>query len=217
MIDRDRNPQEFARVSALSDSIFGVAMTLLVVSIVIPAGLPAGDFSDAVAQLTPKVAFMALSIAVAASAWLAHQRLFGVVQRIDSGLLAWNFVLLGSVALIPLPHQVLGAYPHEPLAYVLYATVIGLVNVFAVAMDVHVRRKDLLRERQSDEQFRLEVARGTLMIAGFVVSIPLAFVLVSWTPLIWIALLPLDRVLVARGRRAATRGSGTAVPDDTRD
>jgi len=40
------------------------------------------------------------------------------------------------------------------------------------------------------------------VVSGFVLSIPLAFVLVSWTPVIWIALLPLDRLLVAPARRA---------------
>ncbi|MFD4420915.1 TMEM175 family protein [Agromyces sp. NPDC058484] len=202
MIDRDRNPQEFARVLSLSDSIFGVAMTLLVVSIVIPAGLSSSEFSTAVVELAPRIAIMALSIAVAASAWLAHQQLFGAVQRIDSRLLGGNFVFLGLIALIPLPHQVLGAYPHEPLAYVLYALVLGAVNAMGVAMEVTARRRDLLRERRADDDARLEVIRGSILVAGFAVSIPLAFVLVSWTPLIWVALLPLDRLLVWRRRRA---------------
>jgi uncharacterized membrane protein len=133
---------------------------------------------------------------------LAHHRLFGLVQRIDAGLLSRNFVLLGLVALIPLPHQVLGTYAFEPLAYVLYAVVLAAVNAMSVAMDVHVRRGGLLRASQDDADYRLEVTRGLLVAGGFLLSIPLAFVLVPWTPLIWIALLPLDRLLVARHRRA---------------
>lgn len=203
MIDRDRDPHEFDRVLSLSDSIFGVAMTLLVISIVIPTGLDSDEFSAAVVDLVPRIVIMGLSIAVAASAWLAHHRLFSLVQAIDSGLLHRNFVLLGLVALIPLPHQVLGTYPFEPLAYVLYAVVLGAVNLMSVALDVHVRRHRLLRVPQDDRDYRLEVTRGLLVVAGFALSIPLAFVLVPWTPLVWIALLPLDRLLIARHRRAA--------------
>lgn len=65
-----------------------------------------------------------------------------------------------------------------------------------------VRRHRLLRVPQTDTEYRLEVTRGLLVVSGFVLSIPLAFVLVSWTPVIWIALLPLDRLLVAPARRA---------------
>lgn len=204
MIDRDQDPHEFARVLSLSDAIFGVAMTLLVISIVIPAGLSSEEFSTAIVELVPRIGIMALSIGIAASAWLAHHRLFGLVQRIDAGLLYRNFVLLGLVALIPLPHQVLGTYPFEPLAYVLYAVVLAAVNAMSVVIDVHVRRQRLLRAPQDDADYRLEVTRGLLVAAGFVVSIPLAFVLVPWTPLVWVALLPLDRLLVARHRRTKT-------------
>lgn len=202
MIDRDRDPHEFSRVLSLSDSIFGVAMTLLVISIVIPAGLSSREFSTAVIDLAPRIGIMALSIAVAASAWFAHHRLFSLVQRVDRGLLHRNLVFLGLVALIPLPHQVLGTYPYEPMAYVLYAVVLAAVNAVAVVMDVHVRRANLLRAEEPDSDYRLEVSRGLLVVAGFVISIPLAFVLVSWTPLIWVGLLPLDRLLVMRSRRS---------------
>ena len=204
MIDRDESPHEFARVLSLSDSIFGVAMTLLVISIVIPAGLSSGEFTTAIIELVPRVGIMALSIAIAASAWLSHHRLFGLVQRIDPGLLGRNFVLLGLVALIPLPHQVLGTYPFEPLAYVLYAVVLA-ANAISVAMDVHVQRRALVRVPQDDGDYWLEVTRGLLVAGGFILSIPLAFVLVPWTPLVWIALLPLDRLLVARHRRQRRR------------
>ena len=201
MIDRDENPIEFARILSLSDAIFGVAMTLLVISIVVPAGLSSHEFPTALTDLVPRIGIMALSFAVAASAWFAHHRLFSLVQRIDGGLLHRNFVLLGLVALIPLPHQVLGTYPSEPLAYVLYAIVLASLNGVAVIMDVHVRRHDLLRVPQSDREYRLEVSRGLVVLSVFVLSIPLAFVLVSWTPVLWIVLLPLDRLLVHRSRR----------------
>lgn len=84
-IDRDRDPLEFARVLALSDAIFGVAMTLLVISIVIPPGLSSREFTASVLELIPRVGLMAISIAVAGGAWADHRHLFGMVQRIDSG------------------------------------------------------------------------------------------------------------------------------------
>ncbi|MFC0682216.1 TMEM175 family protein [Lysobacter korlensis] len=206
MIDRDENPLEFGRVLSLSDAVFGLAMTLLVVSIAIPPGLSSPVFTQAVVDLLPRVAIMALSFAVAASAWLEHRRLFGRLQRIDSSLQRRNFLLLGLVALIPLPHQILGSYPQEPLSYVLYATVLAAVNAVMVWLAVHARRRNLLRRREADAH-RLEIARGVLDIVVFGLSIPLAFLLVGWTPLVWVALLPLEVLLRRRMRRRyATRG-----------
>jgi uncharacterized membrane protein len=209
-VDRDRNPLEFGRLLSLSDSIFAVAMTLLVISIALPVGMNSGEFGEALGQLLPRFAIMALSILVAASAWLAHHRLFGMVQRADNGLIGLNIVFLGLVAFVPFPHQVLGNYPHEPLAYVLYATVLGSINALAVVMDVYVRRRGLLQVTQPEAEFRLELARGVVVAAGFMVSIPLAFVLVAWTPAIWLLLLPLDRMLALSARRTVVARAADA-------
>ncbi|HEX5728415.1 TMEM175 family protein [Microbacterium sp.] len=198
MIDRDEDPLEFGRVLSLSDAVFGLAMTLLVVSIVVPLGLPSDQFTTAIGELVPRVAIMALSFAVAASAWIGHRRVFSRLQRIDAGVQWRNLVLLGFVALIPLPHQVLGGYAHEPLSYVLYAVVLSAVNVMFVALELHAARRHLLRPSASEASHRLEVARGVLDACGFALSIPLAFLVVSWTPLLWVALLPLEALLVWR-------------------
>lgn len=196
MIDRDQQPVEFGRLLSLSDGIFAFAMTLLVISIAVPAGLDSGQFANSLVSLLPKVFVMALSIAVVASAWFEHHRLFAIVQRADNRLVALNIALVGMVAFVPLPHQVLGDYPHEPLAYVIYATVLGAVNAMVVVMDVYVRRQDLHRVALPEPLFRRELVRGVSMAGGFALSIPLAFVLVGFTPLIWVALLALDRLIL---------------------
>ena len=63
-------------------------------------------------------------------------------------------------------------------------------------MDVYVRRRDLLQVALAQPLFRRELVRGLTVAGGFALSIPLAFVLVEFTPLLWVALLPLDRLIV---------------------
>jgi uncharacterized membrane protein len=137
-----------------------------------------------------------VSILIVANAWLAHHRLFATLQRADGGLIALNIVALGLIAFVPFPHQVLGAYPHEPLAFVLYATVLAAVNGLWMVMDVHVHRNGLLRSVRSESAHRREVARGLAATGGFLVSMPVAFVLGSLTVVLWVMLLPLDRLVV---------------------
>jgi uncharacterized membrane protein len=206
-IDRDRNPVEFGRLLNLSDGMFAIAMTILVLSLVVPAGLSSDEFPEALAAVVIRVPIMALSIAIVFSAWIAHHRLFGMLQRADGVLIGLNVLLLGLVALTPFPHQVLGDYPGEPLAYVLYAVVLASVNVVFALMDLWVHRHGLLRVQLSEAEHRREVASGLVMAVGFAASIPAAFILVELTPLIWVALLPLNR-LVTRQVEARTRPDG---------
>jgi uncharacterized membrane protein len=207
-IDRDRDPLEFGRVLALSDGIFAIAITLLVISIAVPVGLARDAFHDALLDLLPRILVMALSIFVVGSAWIEHHRSFGLLQRIDRRLVVLNIGALGLVAFVPLPHQVLGAYPHEPMAYVLYAVVLGSLNAMFIVMDAYVRRAGLLRTPMSDEDYRNELIRGTIYVTGFAVSIPLAFVLVGLTPIIWVLSLPLD--VIVRSVRASRAESSAA-------
>jgi uncharacterized membrane protein len=195
-IDRDRDTLEFGRILALSDGIFAIAMTLLVISITVPAGLSTGEFTEAIADLLPRFLIMGVSILVVASAWLAHHRLFANLQRADGGLIALNIAALGLIAFVPFPHHVLGTYPHEPLALVLYAAVLAAANGLSLGMDIYVRRRGLLRTGQPEAVHRRELIRGLAATGGFLVSMPLAFVLGALTVVLWVLLLPLDRLIV---------------------
>jgi uncharacterized membrane protein len=210
-IDRDRNPLEFGRVLALSDGIFAIAITLLVISITVPAGLAHDDFRDAIGDLLPKFGIMAVSILVVGSGWVGHHRVFGMLQRIDGPLIALNIVMLGLVAFVPFPHQVLGNYPHEPIAYVIYAVVLGSVNLMATVMDLHVRRRGLMRRALSAEEFHAELLAGLVSVLVFAASIPLAFVLVHLTPVVWLLMFPLylvGRALLMRRVRVPSEPQG---------
>lgn len=195
-IDRDVQPLEFERIVALSDGIFGFAMTLLVVSLVVPGGLPPGELAGAVSALFPSLVYLAIAFAVLGSAWYQHHRLFSRVQRANVRLIVLNLALLATVVVVPFPHHVLSQYPLEPLAYALYAAALAAVLVMDSAMWMYAARAALLRAPLSTAALRVELIRGLVPITVFLLSVPLAFVLVELTPLLWILLLPIDRFIV---------------------
>jgi uncharacterized membrane protein len=201
--DRDRDPIEFGRIVNLSDGVFSVALTLLVISIVVAPGLQPGQLPGAILDLGPKFVVTAVSILVVGSAWLEHHHLFAAVQRADGGLIGRNLVHVGLVAFIPFPHQVLGSYPNEPSAYVLYAAVIAAVNAMELVLYLYARRNGLFRVPLPDPQLDDAPRRHLAVIGGFIASMPLAFVLVGLTPIIWAVLLPLERFLARRLKRRA--------------
>jgi hypothetical protein len=101
---------EIQRLSALSDGIFAVAMTLLAYNVHLPASSAGLQLSRELARMSGEVAGLLLSFAIAAMFWLSHLRLFQLLQKVDFGFRLVNFALLLSIVLLPISNQ-----PVDPL------------------------------------------------------------------------------------------------------
>ncbi len=76
------------RTIFLSDGVFAIATTLLVLTISVPASVPANLLPRAlIGLLRPSTAMYALSFIVIGIYWMAHQRIFHYIARSDGGLL----------------------------------------------------------------------------------------------------------------------------------
>lgn len=94
------------RVEAVSDGIFAIAITLLVLTISEP-----DDYSHLASQLAdrwPSLAAYAVSFAVIGIMWFNHHSIFSHFERIDAGLFYLNLLLLMTIAFLPYPTGVLG-------------------------------------------------------------------------------------------------------------
>jgi uncharacterized membrane protein len=91
------------RIVFLSDGVFAIAMTLLVLEVRLPE-LPAGATNDelvaAIAGIWPRLFAYALSFSILSLYWIAHWRRFGQIERADTRLAGINLLLLALVALI---------------------------------------------------------------------------------------------------------------------
>ena len=95
------------RLSAFSDGVFAIAITLLVLSIEVP-DFDRVSFGDAWDDLYPQLLSYGLSFVVIGVYWKAHHRMFRTLRRVTNRLLNLNLLLLGLVALIPFPTEMLG-------------------------------------------------------------------------------------------------------------
>src|SRR5215813_10723963 len=90
-------PGGTARVETLSDGVFAVAMTLLILDVKLPPmprGLSAAQYSAVVFALWPKLLIFLCSFVVLSQAWIIHRYLFRLLKTCDQTLLFWNFVVL---------------------------------------------------------------------------------------------------------------------------
>jgi len=183
---RDSNEVEFSRIVAFSDGVFAIAITLLVLNLSIPEGLPSGEVAGALwAEREPLLAF-GISFAVVGRFWVLHHRFFGSLNGFDDRLIRLNLLYLAFIVLIPFSSQVLGAYVDETSALVTYSANIAAVVLVGMVMTGFAERSGLLAT--SPAQRRLERLRAGYVAAVFLASIPLAFLLPGLTPLFWFAL-----------------------------
>ena len=95
-----------SRVEAVSDGVFAIAITLLVLTL----GEP-DDYAHLARQLAdrwPSLAAYVVSFAIIGIMWLNHHSIFDRFERIDRALFYLNLLLLMTVAFLPYPTGVLG-------------------------------------------------------------------------------------------------------------
>ena len=183
------------RLVAFSDGVFAIAITLLVLNIQIP-DVSDKDLGDAVTDLVPELFTYALSFIVVGLYWISHHQMFRSLQRVDRLLLWLNLAMLGFVALLPFPTELLGAYGDTTLATVIYAAAIVAVGSTSALLWWYLNHAGLAAPASADT-VRMGLLRITIAPAMFALSIPVAFLApdeakIAWL-LIWPANVALDR------------------------
>jgi uncharacterized membrane protein len=123
---------EMRRLEALSNTIFGVAMTLLAYDLPKARGFAKApswiDLVNAYAQ--PLIALM-ISFIVAGMFWFSHHRRLAVAPEGSRGEVFLNLIFLLSVIILPVTNGLYGVYRLDSVVAVLYGihlTVIATLN-----------------------------------------------------------------------------------------
>jgi uncharacterized membrane protein len=116
--------QSLERLTALSDGVFAVAMTLLVLDVRVPAstGLALSEHGlwSALVKLGPSFAAYLLSFTMLGTFWLAQHTLLGILGRCDRTLTWINLGFLFVVSLLPFSAALLAHYVDLRLAVGVY-------------------------------------------------------------------------------------------------
>ncbi len=187
-----RDSNEFARVVNLSDAVFAIAMTLLVLTVDVPEaavdGLAAALYAD-----LPQLGAYVLAFALVASQWYAHRKLFQRLALTEPGLTVINLAFLGLVALVPFPTSVLGSYPFVTAAVAPFLATFALLGATYLALLARAHARHAWRQPLPEAAYRrivlAFVANTSLLVAGIGVAfwlpaLALALALVSSVPTI---------------------------------
>ena len=145
LLERRRDP---ARVMALTDGVFAIIMTLLVLDIRVPQ-LAAGESlrTAFLLDVWPNVVVFVISFVLTGLYWVAHRDMFNLVRGVDRGLVWLNILFMLTVALVPAAAALLGAYSHDPLALRVYGLLFVLIALMRLALWYYIgTRRHLLIE-----------------------------------------------------------------------
>lgn len=106
------------RIETLTDGIFAIAMTLLVLTLELPAtgGLTAAKLHELLLAQYDKFFNYALSFILLAVFWVIHHQQFHHIRKTDHTLLWLNIITLIFVALMPFSTSLIGEFGYDWMA-----------------------------------------------------------------------------------------------------
>jgi uncharacterized membrane protein len=198
----DENAPNAERLLFLSDGIYAIAMTLLVINVAIPANLDHAAFQKALSDALPNLGAFALSFALIAGFWRDHRRIVTVLPTETAVVTRLSLLGLGLVALLPFPTALLAEYASQPEAVALYAAAMAAIHAVHTALllltqhQVHPLSASPLAAAR--RRFTAQLGSSVLI---FGLSIPLAFVNTGAAMWFWLTLIPAHYVLGRYPRR----------------
>jgi uncharacterized membrane protein len=182
------------RLEALSDGVFAVAITLLVLTLPVPQLASASELVPRLGALWPKLLSYALSFVIVGIYWVAHHNTFHYIKRSDRTLLWLNILLLMCIVFLPFPTALLGQYPEERVSIIIYAGTLVITGLVLQSLWWYATSGYRLVDRNIDPRLVQRATRRNLTapliyllaIGISLFSVPASLVLFLLVPLYYI-------------------------------
>ncbi|MVU81476.1 DUF1211 domain-containing protein [Nocardia sp. ET3-3] len=179
--------QDLGRLGALSDGIFAVAMTLLVLELHVPAAQAWHErllWSDgavsaeepvwhALTHVGPQFLICFLGFLTLGMFWIGQQTQLNLLARADRSLTWIHLMFLFGIAMVPFATALLGAFPQSRLALVVYWVDLLYLGLVQLASLRYASRAGLLAETTVPEDLRAIRDRIAIVQVLYAVSVAL--------------------------------------------
>ena len=128
------------RLHALTDGVFAIAMTLLVLELRAPDATNSSELISGLRMIVPNLFSFALGFAVCGTYWVGSAMNLSHLARVNRAALFLNVLQLFFISLLPFTTAILGRYPDEAAAVIVYALHLELLGLAQYAHWVYVLR-----------------------------------------------------------------------------
>jgi uncharacterized membrane protein len=170
-IQRSESALSPARLEAVSDGVFAVILTIMVLDLRPPRDATLSGYL----VLWPHFAIYALSFTVLATFWVNHRYLFSYLKRVDERVLWCNMTLLFFLSLIPFSTASVGENGLVGLTIAIYAAGMLATGLAFSALAVSVRTQYNSTDKPAAFRGRVSLIHAAAQIT-YASAIPVAFV-----------------------------------------
>jgi uncharacterized membrane protein len=126
------------RVEALSDGVFAIVITLLILDIKVP-DVGYSELSASLAAVLPRIFAYIISFGVIGVYWLAHHQSLQLIGKLNGFMIWLNLAYLLAVSFMPFPTALLGRYPLQPIPIVIYGLNLIAANAIGLLLTLYLR------------------------------------------------------------------------------
>jgi uncharacterized membrane protein len=185
------------RVSALSDGVFAIAMTLLVLTLKLPdlePGLGSATVAAVLLEQVPQFASWLLSFAILCRLWVTQHALLAEGDTRSRGFVGWTFLFLGAVAFIPFPTSLLSEHHDQTISVVIFSATLAVAGIALLGMwRVEQRQRTAAASALADS--RSPQVPVLILLATAAVSSGVAFFSPGLGAMVWVVFLVLTAVV----------------------
>jgi len=176
------------RLGAISDGVFAIAMTLLVLDLKLPEmkeSISSQEFSQAIREQAPHFLSWIISFAILCRLWITQHALLEYDDKKSMGFTTINFIFLGAISFIPFPTSLISEHFEQPLSVIIFSATLFVAGLALVGMWRLLDKKGL--EPDTLRDMNLHVKRVIVwMLAIAIISCLLATVNPPLGILVWI-------------------------------
>ena len=194
--------QSAERLAALSDGIFAVAMTLLVLDLHVPvrdAVRSEHELRQALLALAPQLLVYVMSFVTLGIFWVGQQTQLNHLERSDRSLSWIHLAFLFAVTLMPFSTRLLGEYARYPTALVVYWLNILLLGAMLYFSWTCATRSHLVKQ-DLPETVTAAICRRILVGQGLYAFGALLCLYSTYLSIAWIVLVQLNYAIAPRLR-----------------
>lgn len=138
------------RLSAITDGVYAVALTLLALEIVVPSLNSVHSSAQLnnymVNNLLPQLSLYLISFIILSNFW-ASTNAIPMYKKVDNTILTINLAILALVVLIPFSTSFVLSFYHYSQSVIIFSLIILLVGLLYLILYIYLFKENLVKER----------------------------------------------------------------------
>jgi uncharacterized membrane protein len=190
------------RIEGLSDAIFAIVMTLLVLELKVPTDVVHGHLWEALRGGGEDWLAFFITFFISARYWMLQHNIFKLTEGFTHHAVILTFIFLGLVTILPFSSALVGRHASESLSVILYCANQSAIGLALIAKLEFIRVRDHLPK--SWEMTHLRLRLYTLSLTMAVVATCARFFSIRYLLIIPVISLLVARILEMKNKRAKT-------------